>query len=163
MVLIILLRGHDIVDTSLLRRLRFIEGVLFNIPFILVVLTILPMPLYLGISQRLTAVFVLVLFSCSIRFGHRLNNLFYVRLFPCLKPLWDYEQQKLISDKWIKWRRNSRVFNAIMIIGLILFALYLPPMLKQINWESLWCSITGSLIGYNIGMVWKVLTEKFYY
>jgi len=80
-----------------------------------------------------------------------------------MKPLWDYEQQKLISDKWIKWRRNGRYFNYILMFVLIIIIIFPPPMPRRFNWEMIKYSLSGSLIGYNIGMVWKILTEKFYY
>ncbi|WP_298199984.1 hypothetical protein [Desulfosporosinus sp.] len=75
-----------------------------------------------------------------------------------MKPLWDYDQQKFVSDKWIKWSR--RFFNALVIIGLIFVVIYPPPFPEHINWLSLKYTIAGSLIGYNIGMLWSVFTEK---
>ncbi|GEM_PF-6918399 len=75
-----------------------------------------------------------------------------------MKPLWDYEKQRLTSDKSI---RNDRIFIVIVIIGFIFVMIYPPSMPKQINWESLRYSLSGSLIGFNIGIVWKTLTEKF--
>lgn len=150
-------------ETSQLRRLRFIEGLIINIPYMLVVMLIFVMPLYLGMSSRLTASLLLMIVLCSIVFSRRMSSLFYVRIFPFMKPLWDYDQQKLISDKWIKWRRNCRFFNALLVIGIIFIVIYPPPFPERINWLSLRYTILGSLIGYNIGMVWNVFTEKFDY
>lgn len=149
-------------DTSLLRKLRFFEGVIMNIPFLLTLLLFSVMPIYLGMSSRLTASFVLSLLLCSMIFGQGLYRLLYVRIFTFMKPLWDYEQQKLISDKWKQWRRNRRYFNYILIIGLIIVVIFPPPMPQQINWKIIKYSVSGSLVGYNIGTLWKVLTEKFY-
>lgn len=148
-------------EISQLRRLRFIEGLIMNIPFIIVLMMIFVVPLYLGISSRLTASLILMQVLCSIVFSQRLSNLFYVRIFPFMKPLWDYDQQKFVSDKWIKW--SSRFFNALMVIGLIFVVIYPPPFPDQINWLSLKYTIVGSLIGYNIGMLWSAFTEKFNY
>ena len=146
-------------DTSLLRRLRFIEGVLMNIPLLLVLWLISAMPLYLGVPLRLTFNFILILFLCSILFRQRLGNLLYVRIFPFMKPLWEYEQRKFISDKWIKWRRNRRYFNAFLIITTWIFIMVIPsPPPRQIDWHF----ITGSFVGFNIGMVIYVLKEEFY-
>lgn len=145
-------------ETSQLRRLRFIEGMIMNIPLVLV-LTMIFVPLHLGLPPRLTASLILMSVLCSIVFSRRLSNLFYVRIFPFMKPLWDYDQQKFFSDKWIKW--SSRVFNALVVIGLIFVVIYPPQFPERINWLSLKYTIVGSLIGYNIGMVWSVLTEKF--
>lgn len=157
--------GERLVDTSLLRKLRFFEGVIMNVPMLLVLLLIFPMPMYLGVSIRLTFNFMLILFLCSIMFRQRLGNLFYIRLLPFMKPLWEYEQQKLISDKWTKWRRNRRYLNAFIIIVTWLFIMIYPfpsptPLPRQINW---WYLIIGSLVGTNIGMIWNVFTEEFYY
>lgn len=142
----------------LLRRLRLIESIFANISFLIILLLFLVMPLYIGLSSRITASLILVLCLCSVKFSQRLKRLFHVRLFPFMKPLWDYEQQKLTSDKS---RRNDRIFIVIVIIGFIFVMIYPPPMPKQINWELLRYSLSGSLIGFNIGMVWKTLTEKF--
>ena len=149
-------------DTSLLRKLRFIEGLIMNVPLLLVLLIIFPMPMYLGVSIRLTFNFVLILFLCAIMFRQRLGNLLYVRILPFMKPLWEYEQQKFTSDKWAKWRRNRRYLNAFLIISTWLFIMIYPspsPLPRQINWYS----IIGSFVGLNIGMVWNVLTEEFYF
>lgn len=150
-------------DKSLLRKLRFFEGVIMNITFLSTLLLFFVMPIYLGISFRLTASFALSLLLCSKIIGQRLYRLLYVRIFTFMKPLWDYEQQKLISDKWIKWRRNGRYFNYILMFVLIIIIIFPPPMPRRFNWEMIKYSLSGSLIGYNIGMVWKILTEKFYY
>jgi len=148
------------VDTSLLRRLRFMEGVIMNIPILLVLLLIFPMPMYLGVSPRLTFNFVLILFLCCIMFRQRLGNLFYVRVFPFMKPLWEYEQQKFISDKWKKRRRNSRYFNAFIIISTWIFVMISPsPLPRQINWYP----IISPIGVFNFGIIWNCFTEEFYY
>ena len=149
------------VNTSHLRRLRFIEAVISNIPFALVLFLFFVMPVYMGLSTRVTASLILVLLLCDVKFSLRLKRLFYVRLFPFMKPLWDYEQQRLTSDKSRRNDRIFRVFIVIVIIGFIFVMIYPPQMPKQINWESLRYSLSGSLIGFNIGMVWKTMTEKF--
>lgn len=147
-------------DTSLLRRLKFIEGFLMNIPLLLVWWLLSAMPLYFGVSLRLTFNFILILFLCSILFRRRLGNLLYVRIFPFMEPLWEYEQQKFISEKWIKWRRNRRYFNAFLIIATWIFIMLSPsPLPRQLDWNF----ITGSFVGFNIGMVIYVLREEFYY
>jgi len=147
------------VDISILRRLRFIEGLMANLP-LLIVFLLFEAPFYLGVSVRITFNVVLILFLCAIKFRQGLGNLLYVRIFPFMKPLWEYEQQKFISDKWIKWRRNRRYFNAFVIIITWLFIMLYPsPMPRQINWYTL----IGSLVGFNIGMVIYVLGEEFYY
>ncbi|HEY8910255.1 MAG TPA: hypothetical protein VIM51_08245 [Desulfosporosinus sp.] len=146
-------------DISILRRLRFIEGLMANLP-LLIVFLLFEAPFYLGVSVRITFNVVLILFLCAIKFRQGLGNLLYVRIFPFMKPLWEYEQQKFISDKWIKWRRNRRYFNAFVIIITWLFIMLYPsPMPRQINWYTL----IGSLVGFNIGMVIYVLGEEFYY
>lgn len=146
-------------ETSQLRRLRFIEGLIMNILLILELIMIFIVPLYLEISPRFTVSLLLVLFLCFIVFSRRLNSFFYVRVFPFMKPLWDYEQQKSFSDKWIKWR--SRFINALVVIGLIFVIIYSSPFPERIDWLLLKYIIAGSLIGYNIGMVWNVFTERF--
>lgn len=150
-------------DTSLLRRLRFFECVIMNIPLLTVWFLLIAMPMYLELSQRLTFSFVLMLLSCSIIFRQRLGNLFYLRIFPFMKPLWEYEQQKFVSDKRTKWRHNRRyvnAFNASLIIILwIVIMIYPPPLPRQVNWYL----IIGNIVGMNIGMVLRALTEEFYY
>lgn len=160
--LIRLMRGDTTVDTSLLRKLRFFEGVIMNVPMLLTLLIIFPMPMYIGVSVRITFNFVLILFLCAIMFRRKLGNLLYVRILPFMKPLWEYEQQKFISDKWKKWRRNRRYFNAFIIISTWFFIMIYPspsPMPREINWYSFICS----LVGYNFAIVWNALTEEFYY
>jgi len=147
----------SMVNTRHLRILRFIEAVISNIPFILVLFFYCVMPIDLGFSQRITTSLVLVLFLCSIKFSQWLNHLLYVRIFPFMKPLWEYEQQKLISDKWIKRRRKQKYGNALIIIGLIIIIIFPLPMPSQFNWYS----FSGCLIGYNIGMMLRVFTEEF--
>lgn len=147
-------------DTSLLRRLRFIEGVLMNIPLLLVWWLLLAMPLYFGVSSRLTFNTILILFLFSILYRQRLGNILYVRIFPFMEPLWEYEQKKFISDKWIKWRRNRRYFNAFLIIATWIFIMIVPsPPPRQIDWHF----FIGSIVGFNIGMVIYVFIEEFYY
>lgn len=149
------------VNTGHLRRLRFIEAVISNIHFALVLFLFFVMPVYMGLPTRVTASLILMLFLSDIKFGKSLKRFLYVRLFPLMKPLWDYEQQRLTSDKS---RRNDmiyRVFIVTVIIGFIFVMIYPPPMPKQINWESLRYSLSGSLIGFNIGMILKTMTEKF--
>lgn len=142
----------------LLRGLRLIEGIFENIPFLIVVLLILVMPVYIGLSSRVTASVIFVLFLGFVKFRYSLKKLFYVRLLPFMKPLWDYEQQRPVSDKS---RRNDWIVIVIVIIGFIFVMIYPPPMPKEINWVALKYSLSGSLIGINIGMIWKTLTEKF--
>lgn len=145
------------VNTSHLRKLRFLETVILNIPFVLVLFLFCVMPINLGFSQRITTSFVLALVLCSIKFGQWINNLFYIRIFPFMKPLWEYEQQKLISDKWIKRRRKQKYGNALIIIVLIIIIIFPFPMPRQFNWYS----FSGCLIGYNIAMMLRVFTENF--
>ena len=81
-----------------------------------------------------------------------------------MKPLWEYEQQKFISDKWTKWRRNRKYINALLIVGVWAFIMLVlapdpAPLPQQINWDI----IIAGLVGTNIGMVWNVFTEKFYH
>jgi hypothetical protein len=155
------MKEDAMVKSSHLRRLRFIEAVISNIPFALVLFLFFVMPVYMGLPTRVTASLILVLFLCDIKSGKRLKKFLYVSLLPFMKPLWDYEQQRLTS---YKSRRNDsifKVFIVIVIIGFIFVMIYPPPMPKQINWESLRYSLSGSLIGLNIGMVLKTLTEKF--
>lgn len=153
----LLMKEVSMVNTRHLRILRFIEAFMSNIPFILVLFFYCVMPINLGFSQRITTSLVLVLFLWSIKFGKSLNNLFYCRIFPFMKPLWEYEQHKLISDKGTKRRRKQRYFNAFMIIGLIIIIIFPLPMPRQFNWYS----FSGCLIGYNIGMMLRVFTEEF--
>ncbi|EHQ88639.1 hypothetical protein [Desulfosporosinus youngiae] len=143
---------------QLLRRLRLIEGIFANIPFLIGMLLFWVMPLYIGLSSRVIMSLIFVLFLCSVIFTQRVKRLIYVRLLPFMKPLCDYEQQKPASDKS---RRKDRIFTVIVIISFIFVMVYPPSIPKQINWEPLKYSISGSLIGLNIGMVWKALTEKF--
>jgi len=157
----LLMKEVSMVNTRHLRRLRFIEAVISNIPFALVLFLFFVMPVYMGLPTRVTASLILVLFLCDVKFSQRLRRFLYVRLLPFMKPLWDYEQQRLTSDKSRRNNRIFRIFIVIVIIGFIFVMLYPPPMPKQINWESLRYSLSGSLIGINIGMVWKTLTEKF--
>lgn len=145
------------VNTSHLRRLRFFEGVILNIPSVLVLFVLCVMPINFGFPQRISTSFVLALVLFCIKFGQWLNNLFYCRIFPFMKPLWEYEQQKLISDKWTKRRRRQRYFNALIIIGLIIILIFPLPMPRQFNWYS----FSGWLIGYNIAMMLRVFTEEF--
>ncbi|AFQ43282.1 hypothetical protein [Desulfosporosinus meridiei] len=148
-------------ETSQLRRLRFIEGLVMNIPFLLVLMIVFVVPLYLRVSPRLIAGLLLMQVLASLIFSRSLRNLFYVRIFPFMKPLWDYDQQKSASDKWIKW--SGRFFNALVVIGLIFVVIYPPSFPEHVDWLSLKYTIAGSLIGYNIGIVWKAFTEKFDY
>lgn len=76
-----------------------------------------------------------------------------------MKSLWDYNQQKSVSDKWIKWR--SKFINALVVSGLIFVIIYSSPFPERIDWLLLKYTVAGSLIGYNIGMVWNGFTEKF--
>lgn len=146
------MKEDAMVNTSHLRRLRFIEAVISNIPFALVLFLFFVMPVYMGLSTRVTASLILVLLLCDVKFCLRLKR---------RKPLWDYEQQRLTSDKLRRNDRIFRVFIVIVIIGFIFVMIYSPQMPKQINWESLRYSFSGSLIGFNIGMVLKTMTEKF--
>ncbi|WP_047811356.1 hypothetical protein [Desulfosporosinus acididurans] len=151
------MKEDSMVNTRHLRRLRFIEAVILNIPFILVLFLYCVMPINLGFSQRITTSLVLALVLWSIKFGKSLNNLYYCSILPFMKPLWEYEQQKLISDKGIKRRRKQKYGNALIIIGLIIIIIFPLPMPRQFNWYS----FSGSLIGYNIGMMLRVFTEEF--
>ncbi len=147
----ICLKRGSIVNTSLLRKLRFFERVIMNIPFLLTWFLIFVMPMYFGVSQRLTFSFLLMFSLFSVIFGQRLGNLLYVRIFAFMKPLWEYEQQKSVSDKW------KYVFAFLIIFIWIFVVIYPPPMPRQINWDFIICY----LVVFNIVGVLRVLTEKF--
>jgi hypothetical protein len=134
------MKEDAMVITSYLRRLRFIEAVISNIPFALVLFLLFVMPVYMGLPTRITASLILVFFLVDIKFSQRLRRFLCFRLLPFIKPLWEYEQQKLTSKK--SRRKNGiRIFIIIVIIGYIFVMLHPPQMPKQINWESLWHSL----------------------
>ncbi|KGK91790.1 hypothetical protein DP73_01805 [Desulfosporosinus sp. HMP52] len=145
-------------ETSQLRKLRFIEGLIMNIVYVLSLMLIFVGPMYLGISPRLMASLLLLMTLGSIVFSRRLGSFFYNKIFPFMKPLWDYDQQKFVSEG-IKWGR--RLVESLTVIGLIYLVIYPWPFPERINWLSLKYSMLGCLTGYNIGMVWNVFTEKF--
>jgi len=123
-------------------RLRKREGVIDNALLVICILLVTGLQ-YFGLPIRWIVSFLVILWLASFALQTQFRNM-YIMLFPSLKTLVEYEQQKFEVFPW--WKKPSRTLD--YIIGFLFIAVRIRSLEPAQNLLFLGI-IVGSIISFN--------------
>ena len=125
-----------------LERLRKREGVIDNALLIISLLLVTGLQ-YFGLPIRWIVIFLVILWLTSFAMQTQFRNM-YIKLFPSLKTLVEYEQQKYEAFPW--WKKPSRTLDYIIVFLFIVVRIRSVEPAKNLLFFGI---IVASVISFN--------------